>query len=168
MKNSDASSSNPRGKRPMTAKDLESLEKVTNHNNRVKRIEYEAGLLGISYDDCKAMVDIDEADLEKRQNMEDELLAKALTHQIQEDEAELVKRQIEEDEMLSKVLIQLEENELPKREESNLSRLSQQEEDEEDEDPTIQLLTRRRRSSGARENSMQESRFDRTSNPRQQ
>ena len=68
MKNSGASSSDPKGKRPMAQDDLENFE-----TDRIKRIKLDAQMLGISYEDYKVMVDEDVHLFEKQTSKDDML-----------------------------------------------------------------------------------------------
>ena len=142
MKNSGASSSDPKGKRPMTQDDL---EKVTQESNRIKRIKREAKRVGMSYEDYEVMVDED-AKLVEKQTTEDEKLAKTLFQFLKEEESILVNRQIKEDEKFAKALAQQEEDNLPKREKSIFAMSSEEEaDDDEKEDLNVQFLRKRKR-----------------------
>ena len=155
MKNSGASSSDPKGKRPMAQDDLENCE-----TDRIKRIKLEATRLGISYEEYKVMVDEDVHFFEK-QTSEDEKLTQILSQFLKEEESIFVNRQIKEDEEFAKALAQQEEDNLLRREKSIFDMSS--EEDDDKEDLTVQPLRRRKRDLAGESNTSGSS-SDRTPN----
>ena len=129
MNNSGASSSDPKGKRPLSLDELESLDK---ENNRAKRIKLEAELRDIPYEDCKLIMDIEESDLvekQAKQETEDEMLAKVLSDIFEEEQSNIVNRQIKDDEAIAKFVAQ-QENVEPTQRERSIFAMSSEEEEE--------------------------------------
>ena len=157
MKNSGASSSDPKGKRPLAQEELETIEKLSHENNRVKRIKLEAEIRDVSYEDCKVIVDLEEAELvekQAKQETDDEMLAKALSQILEEEQSNLVNRQIQDDEAFAKFVAQQEQDESP------IFAISSE---DEDEDLNVPPLRRRNRDAVGGSN-MPESSSDESSN----